>query len=72
MGHILAKQSEGFSGAEIEQAIIAALYRANRQQQKLGVRHITEQLQTSKPLSILRSEEINALRQWAKSRTVPV
>ncbi len=68
----LAKQSEGFSGAEIEQAIIAALYRANRQQQKLGARHITEQLQTSKPLSILRSEEINALRQWAKSRTVPV
>ena len=69
---LLAKESSGFSGAEIEQAIIAALYRANRQQQQIGLSHMLEQLKTSKPLSVLRSEEITALRHWAKNRTVPV
>ena len=69
---LLAKESSGFSGAEIEQAIIAALYRANRQQQQIGLSHMLEQLKTSKPLSVLRSEEITALRRWAKNRTVPV
>jgi DNA polymerase III delta prime subunit len=69
---LLAKESNGFSGAEIEQAVIAALYRANRQQQKVGATHILEQLNITKPLSVLRSEEITALRRWAKSRTVPV
>ncbi len=61
----------GFSGAEIEQAIIAALYRASTEESKISTNHILEQIKSTKPLSILKKEEIFALRNWAKERTIP-
>ena len=60
-----------FSGAEIEQAIIAALYRASTEKETISTRHIIEQIKSTKPLSVLKSEEITALRDWAKERTIP-
>jgi SpoVK/Ycf46/Vps4 family AAA+-type ATPase len=60
-----------FSGAEIEQAIIAALYRASTEKETISTKHIIEQIKSTKPLSVLKSEEITALRDWAKERTIP-
>jgi len=61
----------GFSGAEIEQAIVSALYRASTEKEVISTRHIIEQIKSTKPLSILKKEEISALRAWAKERTIP-
>ena len=67
----LAAAATDFNGAEIEQAIIAALYRASMEKQETSTQHILEQIQTTKPLSVLKAEDITALREWAKDRTVP-
>ena len=61
----------GFSGAEIEQAIIAALYRASTEKEVISTKHIIEQIKSTKPLSVLKKEAISALRAWAKERTIP-
>lgn len=69
---LLAEAAAGFSGAEIEQAIISALYRANSRKQQPDTGGILEQIRATRPLSVLRREDITALRQWAQNRTVPV
>ncbi len=66
----LADASEGFSGAEIEQAIVAALYEARAVKEPLSTRHLIAELQTTRPLSRVRAEEVHALRRWAQERTV--
>jgi SpoVK/Ycf46/Vps4 family AAA+-type ATPase len=66
----LAQHSEGFSGAEIEQAIVAALYTASAVKQALSTEHIIEQLQNTYPLSVVMAEKMTELRQWAADRTV--
>jgi hypothetical protein len=33
--------------------------------------HILEEIKATRPLSVTRAEEIDALREWAKGRTVP-
>ncbi|VAW94593.1 ATPase, AAA family [hydrothermal vent metagenome] len=66
-----AQISDGFSGAEIEQAVVAALYDARAKQENLNDSHIIHQVKNSKPLSVVMSERITALRDWASNRTVP-
>jgi SpoVK/Ycf46/Vps4 family AAA+-type ATPase len=68
----LAAESVDFSGAEIEQGIIAALYHASLEKEAIMTEHIVEQLRATKPLSVLKAEEITALRAWARERTIPV
>jgi SpoVK/Ycf46/Vps4 family AAA+-type ATPase len=68
---LLAEQAADFSGAEIEQAIISALYRASSQKEPVSTHHIFEQIRLTKPLALLKQEEITSLREWAKERTVP-
>lgn len=67
---LLAEHAEGFSGAEIEQAIVAALYTASAARQALSAEHIIEQLESTYPLSVVMEEKITALRTWAADRTV--
>jgi hypothetical protein len=67
----LAAASEGFSGAEIEQAVVAALYTAFARRAELSTEHILEEIKATKPLSVTRAEEIEALREWAQGRAVP-
>ncbi len=64
----LALNSEGFSGAEIEQAIIAGLYDAFEENRELSMEDIQNNLRTSVPLSRVMAEHINALRAWAEKR----
>ena len=67
----LAVASEGFSGAEIEQAIIAGLYTAFGQKRQLSTEILLGEIHGTQPLSVTRAEDIQAIRAWAKSRTVP-
>ena len=66
----LAAASDGFSGAEIEQAIVAALYSAHARNESLSQAHVAEALASTKPLSTVMAERIEALRAWAAGRTV--
>ena len=67
----LSKVSEGHSGAEIEQAIKAALYTAFAHKQELTDQHLVDAINTSPPLSVTMAERIENLRNWATGRCVP-
>ena len=67
----LAQQSEGFSGAEIEQAVVAGLYLAREQGQRLNTGHVLAELAATRPLSVVMAEQLGRLRAWAAERTVP-
>jgi hypothetical protein len=67
----LALRSEGFSGAEIEQAVVSALYTAHANQQAVDAKLIAAELDATKPLSVVLGEKIAELRSWANGRTVP-
>ena len=66
----LAAQSDGFSGAEIEQSVVAALYSSSAQRQPLSTAHIVKELGGTYPLSIVMAEKVEQLRSWAADRTV--
>ena len=67
---LLAEKAVDFSGAEVEQAIISALYRASSKNQPVSTDHILQQICSTKPLALLKQEEISILREWAKERTI--
>ena len=67
----LAAASRGFSGAEIEQAIKAALYTAFSTHLQLTTEGIVAEIRSTVPLSSTRREDIAALRDWARGRAVP-
>ncbi|HVT34034.1 MAG TPA: AAA family ATPase [Nevskiaceae bacterium] len=67
----LAAKSVGFSGAEIEQAVVSALYAAKASHQPMSSALVAEELARTRPLSVVMAEKIAALRAWASSRTVP-
>ncbi|HEC28800.1 MAG TPA: AAA family ATPase [Gammaproteobacteria bacterium] len=69
---VLSAASEGFSGAEIEQAIVAALYVSYAEKKGLSMEHILNELASSRPLSVVMAEKIQQLRSWAAERTVSV
>jgi SpoVK/Ycf46/Vps4 family AAA+-type ATPase len=64
----LAQNSAGYSGAEIEQAVIAALYDAFDEQREVATCDVLHNLQAMVPLSITMQEEVAALRTWASTR----
>ncbi|MGF1486644.1 MAG: AAA family ATPase [Prochloraceae cyanobacterium] len=68
----LAKVSEGFSGAEIEQAIIAAMYEAFAQDEREFTQlDIIAAIKATLPLSRTMTEQVTALRDWARQRARP-
>ena len=66
----LAKVTKGFSGAEIEQAIVSAFYASHSQGKEVNDQSLLKAIEQTKPLSIVMAEPIERLRQWAKDRTV--
>ena len=66
--HTLAMASDGLSGAEIEQAVIAGLYEAFDKNRPLQMPDLLDVLQETVPLSQMMQEEIDALRSWARHR----
>ena len=70
-GTAIAAATDGFSGAEIEGAIVAALYRAFADRSELSTDAIVREAGATTPLSRTRAEEIVALRSWAAGRATP-
>jgi ATP-dependent 26S proteasome regulatory subunit len=64
----LAENSPTFSGAEIEQAVISALYDAFHARTEITTDHILATLHETVPLARTMDESINRLRQWAEGR----
>ena len=67
----LVAATDGFSGAEIEQAIVAAMYEAHGQGEPVAGRHVLAELARTRPLSVMMAEKVQALRAWAAERCVP-
>jgi SpoVK/Ycf46/Vps4 family AAA+-type ATPase len=67
----LASACEGFSGAEVEQAIVSALYTAFSKQQQLSTEIVVAECHATRPLSVTRREDVERLRDWARERAVP-
>ncbi len=67
----LARAAEGFSGAEIEQVVVGALYSAFTDTRALTTGHLLRELEGTRPLSVMMREKVEALREWARERTVP-
>ncbi|MEZ4288927.1 MAG: hypothetical protein R3A47_12510 [Polyangiales bacterium] len=67
----MAKRRKGSSGAEIEQAIVSALYAAFSENEALTTAYVLDEIRRTRPLSVTMSEKIEAIRQWAKDRAVP-
>ena len=65
----LAVFTEGFSGTEIEQAVIAGMYLAFARKVELAQDHIIQATQETHPLSKTVREEIRQLQMWAMTRT---
>ncbi len=68
----LTSASQGFSGAEIEQAVIAALYRSLHEKKLLETETLLKEIADTIPLSVSRREDIEKLRVQAQQRFVSV
>ncbi|PZO17516.1 MAG: AAA family ATPase [Leptolyngbya foveolarum] len=67
----LSKVCEGFSGAEIEQGLISAMYEAFAQGREFTQLDIIAAIRSTMPLSKTMSEQVTALRDWARHRARP-
>ena len=68
----LAEESEGFSGSEIEQAVVSAIYSSYGSDTPVTTESLVEEIKATRPLSVVMDTQIENLRRWASSRTVPV
>ena len=68
----IVSASDGFSGSEIEQAVVAALYRALHHKTPLTTDLLIQELSSTVPLSVTRHEDIDQLRTMAHGRFVNV
>ena len=73
-GHLdlvtLAEATDGFTGAEIEQVVVSALYTGFSGDAGLSTALLLEETSRTRPLSVTRAEHIQALRDWGRGRTV--
>jgi SpoVK/Ycf46/Vps4 family AAA+-type ATPase len=67
----LAQAAHGFSGSEIEQAVVSAMYVAHANGGSLKQAELMAEIRQTRPLSVVMAEKIDALRRWADGRTVP-
>lgn len=67
----LAAASDGFSGAEIEQAVTSALYSAFSTKAELSTDMVMKEIQSTYPLSVTMHERLERIREWAQERAVP-
>jgi len=66
----IADQCDGFSGAELEQAIVSAMYNSKSLDSMLKTEHIVHAIVSTMPLSVTMQEQIGQIREWAKERAV--
>ena len=71
----IAEMSDGFSGAELEQLVVSALYltvNTDKEKKLVTTELLISELKSTRPLSILMAEKIAMLREWAQGRAVQV
>ncbi|MBN1044358.1 AAA family ATPase [Clostridium botulinum] len=66
----LADLTEGFVGAEIEQAVVAALFEAFSEERGLQISDLEKVIKNTVPLSVTQAEQIISIREWANVRAV--
>lgn len=66
----LAEAARDFTGSELEQAIVSALFQAFQEESELEDRHILAEIIETRPLAVLMAERIQELRSWAEHRCV--
>ena len=66
----LSSRCDGFSGAEIEQAIVSACYGAHAAKHPVSADLIQREMAATRPLSVVMAERVAELREWAAERTV--
>jgi AAA+ superfamily predicted ATPase len=66
----LAEATNGFSGAEIEQVVVSALYGVFAAGGKLTMENLSAEIARTRPLSATMEERIQGLRDWSQGRTV--
>jgi SpoVK/Ycf46/Vps4 family AAA+-type ATPase len=67
----LAADTEGFSGAELEQLVSSAMYAAFSAGTELTDARLRAEVGSTRPLSVLMGEKVAQLRAWAAGRCVP-
>jgi SpoVK/Ycf46/Vps4 family AAA+-type ATPase len=67
----LAEAADGFSGAEIEEAVVAAMFDVFDKGGDLTTESLLASIQSTVPLSRTMKEEIDRLRDWARDRARP-
>lgn len=67
----LVEASEGFSGAELEQAVVSSLYTVFANDADLTTEALEEEIRQTQPLSVTMAERVGAVRAWADGRSVP-
>ena len=67
---LLCTETEGFSGAEIEQVVISACFDAFNERRALTTDDLLHEIGNTVPLSVTQAEQIAALREWADVRAV--
>jgi MoxR-like ATPase len=67
----LAEAADGFTGSELEQAVVSGLFSAFAEKAELCDGHLYAELSSTRPLSTLMAERIAELRAWAEDRCVP-
>jgi hypothetical protein len=68
----MAAATDGFSGAEIEQAVISAAYRCLHRKCALTTEAVIESAASTVPLSVARREDVERIRRMAAGRFTPV
>ncbi|MGM7666086.1 AAA family ATPase [Microbacterium sp. A93] len=66
----LAAASEGFSGAEIAQAVISGCFDAFAERRAVVIEDLLRTIAQTVPLSVTQAEQITRIREWAESRAV--
>jgi SpoVK/Ycf46/Vps4 family AAA+-type ATPase len=67
----LSERTEGYSGAEIEQVVISAMFDAYTYGRKLTQQDLLDAQEQTVPLSVTMEEKIFELREWARTRCRP-
>ena len=67
---LAAACSDGFSGAELEQAVVGAGFRARSAERQVIADDLLNELKATQPLSVVMAEQLQALRLWAQQRCV--
>lgn len=68
----IAAACDGFSGAEIEQVVVSAIYATYAKKSVISTEALLKEVESTRPLSVLMAEKIHSLRAWAEHRAVKV